>query len=139
LRENLPVQDAQEVTLELSKLNWELLDLSYRFEWDDSSWTTKKSGESDVVFNKRAKTFEDWTKKKQQHLDSISRRVKYEALLGRVIAKDHLGKVGFKAVYDMDPGAGLDVNYRVLSTKPSGEVRVTEDTALNLVESTQSW
>ena len=39
----------------------------------------------------------------------------------------------------MEPGAGLDVNYRVLSTKPSGEVRVTEDTVLKLVESDQNW
>ena len=135
----MPVPDAQEVTIELSKLNWELLDLSYRFEWEDSSWTTKKTGESDEAFHKRLKALEDWSKKKSQYLDSITRRVKYEALQGRVVAKDHLGKVSFKAVYDMEPGAGLDVNYRVLSTKPTGEVRVSEDTVLKLVESSQIW
>jgi hypothetical protein len=135
----LPVPEAQEVTLELSKLNWELLDLSYRFEWDDSSWTSRKTGESEEAFQKRGKAFDDWTKKKGLYLDSITRRVKYEALEGHVVAKDHLGKVGFKAVYDMEPGAGLDVGYRVLSTKPSGEVRVVEDTILKLVESDQVW
>ncbi|MFI5421960.1 MAG: hypothetical protein ACHQ1H_13410 [Nitrososphaerales archaeon] len=123
----------------MSKLNWELLDLSYRFEWDDSNWNSKKTGESDEAFGKRQKAAEDWTKKKAQYLDSIVRRVKYEALQGRVLAKDHIGKVGFKAIYDMEPGAGLDVNYRVLSTKPSGEVRVTDDTVLKIVESDQNW
>jgi hypothetical protein len=82
---------------------------------------------------------EDWSEKKNQYLSSIIRRVKYEVLLGRVIAKDHIGKAGFKAVYDMDPGAGLDVNYRMLLTKPGGEVRVTEDTHLTLVESERNW
>jgi len=135
----LPVRDAEEITIELSKLNWELLDLSYRFEWEDSNWATKRSGESDEAFNKRKKATDEWSKKKGQYLASIVRRVKYEALQGRVVAKDHIGKVGFKAVYDMDPGAGLDVNYKVLSTKPTGEVRVTEDTMLSLVESDKNW
>jgi len=135
----LPVQEAQEVVIELSKLNWELLDLTYRFEWDDSNWNSQKTGESDEAFRKRQKAVEDWTQKKERYLDSIVRRVKYEALQDRVLAKDHLGKVGFKAIYDMEPDAGLDVNYRVLSTKPSGEVRVTEDTVLKIVESDQNW
>jgi hypothetical protein len=135
----LPVQEAQEVVIELSKLNWDLLDLTYRFEWDDSNWNSQKTGESDEAFRKRQKAVEDWTKKKERYLDSIVRRVKYEALHGRVLAKDHLGKVGFKAIYDMEPGAGLDVNYRVQSTKPSGEVRVTEETVLKIVESDQNW
>ncbi len=135
----MPVQEAQEVVIELSKLNWELLDLSYRFEWDDPNWNSKKNGESDEAFRKRQKAVEEWIKKKVQYIDSIVRRVKYEALQGRVVAKDHIGKVGFKAVYDMEPSAGLDVNYRVLSTKPSGEVRVSEDTVLKIVESDQNW
>jgi hypothetical protein len=134
----LPVQEAQEVVIELSKLNWELLDLTYRFEWDDSNWNSQKTGESDEAFRKRQKAVEDWTQKKERYLDSIVRRVKYEALQDRVRAKDHLGKVGFKAIYDMEPDAGLDVNYRVLLTKPSGEVRVTENTVLKIVESDQN-
>jgi hypothetical protein len=115
------------------------LDLSYRFEWEDPNWTPPKSGESEEALNKRRKTLEEWSKKKSDYLASIVRRVKYEALQGRVVAKDHLGKVGFKAVYDMGPGAGLDASYRVLSTKPSGEVRVTEDTVLTIVESDHTW
>jgi cell division protein 48 (CDC48)-like len=135
----LPIQDAKEVTIELSKLNWELLDLTYRFEWDESDWTNKKARESDVEADKRKKLIGEWSKKKQQYLTSITRRVKYEALQGRVVSKDHLGKVGFKAVYDIDPSAGLDVSYKVLSTIPSGEVRVNEDTKLELKESDESW
>ena len=130
----MPVQEAKSVTIELSKINWELLDLTYRFEWDDPNWVTQKGGSQ-----AEKKTIEQWMKKKQQYLSSITRRVKYEALMGRVVSKDHLGKVGFKAVYDMDPSAGLDVSYRVLSTTPGGEVRVYEDTVLELKESTESW
>jgi hypothetical protein len=135
----LPVQDAKAVTIELSKLNWELLDLTYRFEWDDSGWTSKKPGESEVEVDRRKKAVDEWSRKKQQYLSSITRRVKYEALSGRVVSKGHLGKVGFKAVYDMDPSAGLDVSYKVLSTTPGGEVRVNEDTVLELRESSESW
>ena len=123
----------------MSKLNWKLLDLTYRFEWDESEWPSKKAGESEIEADKRKKAFGEWSKKKQQYLSSITRRVKYEALLGRVVSKGHLGKVGFKAVYDMDPSAGLDVSYKVLSTIPGGEVRVNEDTLLELKESGESW
>lgn len=129
----MPVQDAKEISLELSKLNWELIDLSYRFEWDDPSWVTE--GKSEEIA-KRKKTIEDWSIKKSQYLASISRRIKYEGLLGRVVARDHLGRVPFKVVYDMEPVAGLDVNYRVLSTIPDGEVRVSDETVLELKEST---
>jgi hypothetical protein len=135
----LPVQDAKEVTIELSKLSWELLDLTYRFEWDDDGWINKRVGESETEADQRKIAANEWSKKKQQYLSSITRRVKYEALLGRVVAIGHLGKVGFKAVYDMDPSAGLDVSYRVLSTIPGGEVRVNEDTLLELKESVESW
>jgi len=135
----LPVQDAKVVTIELSKLNWELLDLTYRFEWDDTEWTNKKAGESEIEFEKRKKAVEEWARKKQQYLSSIIRRVKYEALSGRVVSTGHLGKVSFKAVYDMDPSAGLDVSYKVLSTTPGGDVRVNEDTLLELRESGESW
>ena len=133
----MPVLDAKEVTIELSKLNWELLDLTYRFEWDDSEWMGK--GGTEIEAEKRKKAADEWSKKKQQYLSSITRRVKYEALMGRVVSKGHLGKVGFKAVYDMDPGAGLDVSYKVISTSPGGEVRVNEDTLLALRESSESW
>ena len=134
----MPVQDASQVFLELSKLNWELIDLSYRFEWDDPSWISDRSGIKPEEGAKRKKAVEEWAKKKSLYLSSISRRVKYEGLLGRVVAKNHLGRVPFKVVYDMEPVAGLDVNYRVLSTVPGGEVRVSEDTSLDLKESEKS-
>jgi len=132
----LPVLDAKSVEVELSKLNWELIDLTYRFEWDDPNWI---SGQKPEEVAKRKSAVESWSEKKQQYLSSIARRVKYEALIGRVVAKDHLGRVAFKIVYDMEPVAGLDVNYRVLSTIPNGEVRINEDTILNLKESSKSW
>ena len=134
----MPVEDAKEVTIELSKLNWELIDLNYRFEWDDPAWLTEDKGKRDVM-EKRKNTVEEWSKKREQYLSSIRRRVKYEALLGRIVAKDHLGRISFKVVYDMEPVAGLDVNYRILSTVPDGEVRITEETNLELKESDGSW
>lgn len=131
----MAIQDAKKITIELSKLNWELIDLSYRFEWDDPGWVGQKPGDA----NMRKRAVEEWSKKREQYISSISRRVKYEGLLGRVVAKDHLGRVPFKVVYDMEPVAGLDVNYRVLSTMPEGEVRVNEDTLLELRESDRTW
>lgn len=132
----MPVHDAERVSIELSKLNWELIDLSYRFEWDDPNWL---SGGKQEELAKRKTSVENWARKKVQYLSSISRRVKYEGLLGRVVAKDHLGRVPFKIVYDTEPVAGLDVNYRVLSTIPTGEVRVSADTVLDLRESPNNW
>ena len=55
------------------------------------------------------------------------------------MSKGHICKVGFKTVYDMEPEAGLDVNYEALSTKPSGVVRVIEATKLNPRESNRNW
>ncbi len=133
----MPVPDAKEVTIELSKLNWELIDLTYRFEWDDPGWLGEKMTAEEL--EKRKTAVQQWQKMKERYVSSISRRVKYEALQDRVVAKDHLGRVPFKVVYDMEPVAGLDVNYRVLSTTPEGEVRVKEDTALHLRESAKSW
>ena len=133
----MSVLDAKDVGIELSKLNWELIDLTYRFEWDDPKWLAEKT--SDEVPAKRKSSVEMWSKKRQQYISSIARRVKYEALLNRVVAKDHLGRIPFKVVYDMEPVAGLDVNYRVVSTDPGGEVRITEDTVLDLTESDKSW
>jgi len=132
----MPVPDAKEVTIELSKLNWELIDLTYRFEWDDLAWVEEKV--TDEELEKRKIAVQQWRKVRERYMSSISRRVKYEALQNRVVAKDHLGRVPFKVVYDMEPVAGLDVSYRVLSTAPGGEVRVKEDTILYLQESAKS-
>jgi hypothetical protein len=133
----LPVPDAQEATIELSKLNWELIDLTYRFEWDNPNWLLEKMSPEEL--EERKTTVQHWRKLRDQYLASISRRIKYEALQDRVLAKDHLGRVPFKVVYDMEPVAGLDVNYKVISTIPTGEVRVRENTALKLQESAKSW
>jgi hypothetical protein len=133
----MQVPDAKEMTIELSKLNWELIDLAYRFEWDDPAWLREKMTAEEL--EKRKTSVQQWQKLKEQHISSISRRVKYEALQDRVVAKDHLGRVPFKVIYDMEPVAGLDVNYRVLSTTPEGEVRVKETTTLHLQESAKSW
>jgi hypothetical protein len=131
-------QDAKKVSIEITKLNWELIDLNYRFEWDDPTWINGKNAKVEEM-GRREKIVRDWSEKKQEYLTSIQRRIKYEGLMGRVVAKDHLGRVPFKVVYDAEPVAGLDVNYRVLSTIPKGEVRIGEDTDLELKESQKTW
>ncbi len=133
----MPIPDAEEVTIELAKLNWELIDLTYRFEWDDPNWLLEKMSPEEL--DKRKSAVQQWRKLREQYLSSINRRIKYEALQDRVVAKDHLGRVPFKVVYDMEPVAGLDVNYRVLDTSPDGEVRIKEGTTLSLRESAKSW
>ena len=133
----MPIPDAAEVTIELAKLNWELIDLTYRFEWDDPNWLSEKMSPEEL--DKRKSAVQQWRKLREQYLFSINRRIKYEALQDRVVAKDHLGRVPFKVVYDMEPVAGLDVNYRVLDTSPDGEVRIKEGTTLSLRESAKSW
>jgi len=133
------VQEAKQVSIEISKLNWELIDLTFRFEWDDPKWLSDEKAAKPDEAAKRKKAVQDWSQKRERYLSSIKRRVKYEGLMGRVVAKDHLGRVPFRVVYDTEPIAGLDVNYRVLSTVPAGEVRVSEDTVLDLLESDKNW
>ena len=136
----LTIVDAEQVVIELTKINWELLDLTYRFEWDEAEWGKRKSNEPEEAFRARTDMVNQWNEKKnKQYLLSIARRIKYESLLGRVLAKGHIGKVSFRAVYDMEPEAGLDLNYEVLSTRPEGEVRINEETILVVKESSRNW
>lgn len=133
------MQEAKHVSIEIDKLNWELIDLTYRFEWDDPAWLSAEKTIKPEEVVKRKKAVEDWLQKKKQYLSSIKRRIKFEGLMGRVVAKDHLGRVPFRVIYDTEPVAGLDVNYKVLSTIPAGDVRVGEDTELELQESVSAW
>ena len=130
---------AIEVTLELPKLNWELFDLTYRFEWDDPEWLQGKPGEPREKKQERLKIIEVWGKRKTQLLESIARRIKYEALNGKVVATGHIGKIPYRSVYDMEPEAGLDIGFEVLETSPDGEVRIGEETFLKVLESSRHW
>ncbi len=77
----LPVQDAKSVTIELNKLNWELIDLTYRFEWDDPNWVGEIAGENEITNRKKA--VQVWSDKRKQYMASISRRVKYRSATGK--------------------------------------------------------
>ena len=103
------MQEAKQVSIEISKLNWELIDLTFRFEWDDPKWLSDEKAAKPDEAAKRKKAVQDWSQKRERYLSSIKRRVKYEGLMGRVVAKDHLGRVPFRVVYDTEPIAGLDV------------------------------
>jgi hypothetical protein len=131
----MPIPQAEEVTIQVQRINWELLDGYYRYEWDDPEWLARKAGETENKFNERMKPVREWNKRKQQLLESIARRIKYDVLMKRVVAPGHIGKLTSKSVYDMEPDAGIGPDYQVLSTKPAREVRISEDTHLVLKES----
>lgn len=131
----MPIAVAQEVIIKLERINWELLDSYYRYEWDDPEWLARKKEESKQEFEERLLPVEQWKKRKELVLESISRRIKYEALMKRVVGRGHKGKLNSKTVYDMEPESGVDHNYVVLSTEPSSrDVRITEDTRLIIRE-----
>src|SRR5579871_5352256 len=99
----MPIPEAEEVTIGVRRINWELLDEYYRYEWDDPDWLAKKPNETDKEFQGRMKPVVEWKKRKEQLLESIARRVKYEVLIKRVVAPGHLGKLSSKSIYDMEP------------------------------------
>jgi len=59
-------------------------------------------------------------------LKSIARRVKYEFFLWKIVSKDHVGFLPKEIVYE--GYGGWDTPYRVLMTKPEGEVQITPKT-----------
>jgi hypothetical protein len=130
----MPIPNAEEVVIKIKRINWELLDDLYRYEWDDPEWLAKKAKETEEEFNERMKPIHEWNLRKQQLIESIARRVKYEVLLKKVVAPGHIGKLTSKSIYDMEPERGIAPDYYVLSTKPPRDVRVTEDTHLVIQE-----
>ena len=62
-------------------------------------------------------------------LKSIARRTKYNFLMYEVVSRDHVGFLPKEIVYE---GAtiGWDTSYRIVSTKPEGEVQITPKTNL---------
>jgi len=62
-------------------------------------------------------------------LTSLARRAKYEFLLGRVVAKDHVGFFPKRIAYD-GYDIGWDTPYRVINTVPDGEVQITHNTKI---------
>jgi hypothetical protein len=62
-------------------------------------------------------------------LKSIARRAKYDFFIYEIISKDHVGFLPKEIVYE---GAtiGYDTSYRIVATKPEGEVQITSKTIL---------
>jgi hypothetical protein len=131
----MPIPEAEEVVIEVRRINWELLDAYYRYEWDDPEWLARKEDETEGEFKERMKPVNDWKERKQLLLESIARRVKYDVLLKKVVAPGHIGKLTSKSIYDMEPERGIAPDYQVLSTRPARDVRITEDTHLVVRES----
>lgn len=134
---SMAIPTAEEVTIQVVRINWELLDLAYRYEWDDPEWLAQKQDEKEVEYNERLRVVDQWKERKQLLLVSIARRVKHESLMGRVLALGHRGKVTYSSIYDQEPMAGVNPDYQVLFTKPSGDVRITEATHLVVTDSNE--
>ncbi len=130
----MPIPEAEEVAIQVRRINWELLDEYYRYDWDDPEWLAKKADETEQEFKERMKPVDEWNKRKEQLLESIARRVKYEVLMRRVVAPGHRGKLNSKSIYDMEPVSGTEPDYQVLLTKPARDVRITEATHLVITD-----
>ena len=112
------IPEAEEVVIQLTgSLYWNAFEPGYRDYWDTDP-------------SRGGKLSEEWPKKKEKIHTSIARRVKYEALMGSVVAKDHVGVLSSETIYGNSLGSSF--GYEVLSTKPEGEVRVTKKTKLTM-------
>jgi hypothetical protein len=66
---------------------------------------------------------------KDAFLASLARRAKYEFLLWRIMAKNHVGFFPKKIAYN-GSNIGWDTPYRVIKTVPDGEVQITPKTKI---------
>lgn len=65
---------------------------------------------------------------KRAFLQSVARRAKYEFFLWKVIAEDDVGFLPAEVVYQGE--IGWPTAYRILNTKPKGEVQITPKTSI---------
>ena len=66
---------------------------------------------------------------REPFLRSIARRVKNNFLMYEVVATGHVGFLSKEIVYE-GASIGFDTPYRIITTKPEGEVQITQKTAL---------
>ena len=59
-------------------------------------------------------------------LRTAARRLKYEYLLLRIVAKDDVGMAPKEVIYGA--GMGWDTSFRIVLTRPEGEVQITPKT-----------
>lgn len=62
-------------------------------------------------------------------LKSASKRAKYEFLLGKVVEEGYVGTFPKEIVWEGSSPA-WDTNYKVVTTKPKGEVQITATTSI---------
>ena len=63
-------------------------------------------------------------------LRSIARRAKYDFFMYEIVAKEHVGFLPKEIVYE-GAAIGYDTSYRIVATKPDGEVQITPKTTLS--------
>ena len=63
-------------------------------------------------------------------LKSIARRAKYNFFMYEIVTKDHVGFLP-KEIVNEGAAIGYDTSYRIVATKPDGEVQITPKTTLS--------
>lgn len=59
-------------------------------------------------------------------LRTVARRLKYEYLLGRVVAVGDVGRAPKEVIYDA--GIGWDTPFRIIRARPEGDILITPKT-----------
>jgi len=75
-----------------------------------------------------------WSRQIREHgeedfLKSVSKRAKYEFLLGKVVEEGYVGTFPKEIVWEGSTFA-WDTDYKIVTTKPKGEVQITSTTSV---------
>jgi len=119
------IPDAEEVVIELlDRIDWNRFDPGYKEYWEKTDHPSHAA----------------WAKKRPNFLDSASLRVKTKLIKDGVpVRKGYRGKLHENVIYDeSQPAINIYVGFNVVSTKPVGDVRITEDTQLTLTISSDA-
>lgn len=103
------VPEAEEVTVQL----------------DDSYWTSTPLKRHHIQEERRRPDFDNLAK-------SIARKLKYEYLLWKVYESGDVGTVPCRFFEDIMSICGGHMSFKVVSTKPTGEVQITPKTKFML-------
>jgi len=91
---------------------------------------SKLPAAQEVIIELDPHNIRKWSRHREEaFLKSVSKRAKYEFLLGKVVEEGYVGTFPKEIVWE---GSTLawDTDYKVVTTKPKGEVRITPATSL---------
>ena len=85
-----------------------------------------------VVIELDPRNIRKWSKHtggEEAFLKSVSKRVKYEFLLGKIVEEGYVGTFPKEVVWEGATPA-WDTDYKVVTTRPKGEVQITPTTSI---------